>query len=170
MKIVPCESRFEVLPEWTDRNGHLNVAYYVLAFDYATEALLDQLGIGARYHEREGRSLFTLSMNVDYLREVFVGDGLRVVSRLIDHDHKCMRYFHEMHHAQEGYLAATNELLAIHVNMATRRSEPFPPDVRERLGAWKSAHAELPLPPQVGRKLGIRAGRQVGQADAPQRG
>ena len=25
-----------VLPEWIDYNGHMNVAYYVLAFDHAT--------------------------------------------------------------------------------------------------------------------------------------
>jgi acyl-CoA thioester hydrolase len=156
MTIAPIDTRIEILPEWTDLNGHLNVAYYVLAFDRATDVIYDHLGIGWSYLERERRSLFTLSMNVDYLREVVAGDSVRVVSRLIDHDDKCIHYFHEMHHAQDGYLAATNELLAIHVNMATRRSEPFPLDVRERLVAMRSAHATLPFPPQVGRKLGIR--------------
>ena len=97
MTIAPCEFQLEIPQEWTDHNGHMNVAYYVLAFDRATDAFYDQLGIGWSYLERERRSLFTLSMNVDYVGEVFAGDPVRIVSRLIDHDHKRIRYFHEMH-------------------------------------------------------------------------
>jgi len=36
MMLALCETRLEILPEWTDPNGHMNVAYYVLAFDRAT--------------------------------------------------------------------------------------------------------------------------------------
>ena len=156
MTIMLCETRLEILPEWTDQNGHMNVAYYVLAFDRATDTLYNEMGIGWSYLERGRRSLFTLSMNVDYLGEVFAGDSVRIASRLIDFDHKRIRYFHEMHHATKAHLAATNELLAMHINMATRRSEAFPSGVRERLARMKSAHSALPLAPQVGRTLGIR--------------
>ena len=156
MTIELCETRVDILPEWTDQNGHMNVAYYVLAFDRATDTLYDGLGIGWSYLDRTARSTFTLAMNVDYVAEVFAGDNVRILSRLIDCDHKRVHYFHEMHHAAKGYLAATTEALSIHINMATRRSEPFPPDIQTRLAAMKSAHAAFPLPPQVGRKLGIR--------------
>jgi acyl-CoA thioester hydrolase len=30
-----------VLPEWTDYNGHLRDAYYLLVFSMATDALMD---------------------------------------------------------------------------------------------------------------------------------
>ncbi len=102
MTIELCETRLDILPEWTDQNGHMNVAYYVLAFDRATDALYDELGIGWSYLDRTGRSTFTLAMNVDYLAEVFAGDGVRIVSRLIDCDHKRVHYFHEMHHARRA--------------------------------------------------------------------
>ena len=71
-------------------------------------------------------------MNVDYVGEVFAGDKVRIFSRLIDWDYKRIHYFHEMYHATKTYLAATNELLSIHVDMATRRSERFPLDVKGR--------------------------------------
>jgi acyl-CoA thioester hydrolase len=61
-----------------------------------------------------------------------------------------------MRHATKGYLAATSELLSIHVNMATRRGEPFTPEIQMLLAQMKVPHAVLPLPPQVGRKLAIR--------------
>jgi acyl-CoA thioester hydrolase len=156
MMLEHCETRLDIPPEWTDQNGHMNVAYYVLAFDRATDTLYNALGIGWNYLHRTGRSIFTLGMNVDYLREVFAGDTVRIVSRLIDCDYKCIHYFHEMHHETKAYLAATNELLSVHINMRTRRSEPFPLDVQTQLTGMKAAHAALPVSPQVGRKLAIR--------------
>ena len=153
--IPPVETRVQILPEWTDLNGHMNVAWYVLAFDRATDTFYDALGIGWGYLEREQRSLFTLAMNVDYVREVFAGHTVRVVSRLVDHDRKRLHYFHQMFHAADGWLAATNEIVAIHVAMATRRSTPFSDDTATRLAAMQAAHSALPPAPQLGRKLGI---------------
>src|SRR5439155_18206722 len=39
----------EVLPEWIDYNGHMNLAYYTVLFDYATDLLFDELGLGLDY-------------------------------------------------------------------------------------------------------------------------
>jgi acyl-CoA thioester hydrolase len=150
------ETRLRILPEWTDGNGHMNVAYYVVAFDRATDALYDALGIGWDYVKRDRRSLFTLAMNVDYLHEVMAGDDVRIATRLVDHDHKRIHYFHAMHHAGHGWLGATNEILAMHVDMATRRSMPFPGPVTARLAAMRSAHSMLPRPENLGRRLAIR--------------
>ena len=33
-----------VLPEWIDANGHMNLAYYVVLFDQATDLLYDRAG------------------------------------------------------------------------------------------------------------------------------
>lgn len=78
MPFEPCETRLDIPSEWTDRNGHMNVAYYVLAFDRATDTLYDALGIGWSYLDRAGKSMFTLAMNVDYLGEVFAGDSVHI--------------------------------------------------------------------------------------------
>jgi acyl-CoA thioester hydrolase len=149
------ETRLSIPPEWTDYNGHLNVAYYVLAFDRATDTLYDALGVGRDYADRERKSLFTLAMNVDYLHEVLAGDVVCIGSRILDHDGKRLHYFHEMVHAERGWLAATNELVALHVAMASRKSAPFPEQVAARIAAMRSAHAAPALPPQAGRKLGL---------------
>jgi acyl-CoA thioester hydrolase len=147
-------TRVEILPAWTDANGHMNVAYYVLAFDRATDAFYDALGLGWSTLA-EGRSVFTLAMNVDYLNEVFAGETVTEASRLLDFDGKRLHYFHEMLRESAAALAATNEIVALHVGMADRRSAPFPPEVRRRLEAMKAAHAALPPPLRVGRKLGL---------------
>lgn len=161
----PIETRLRVLPEWIDGNGHMNVGYYVIAFDRATDAFYDALGIGWDYVGRERRSLFTLAMNVDYLSELREGDAVSIATRLLDCDHKRVHYFHEMV-AADGRLAATNELLAMHVDMASRRSTPFPDPVAARLLRMRAAHAALPPPAQLGRRLGIRRGEPASGGSA----
>jgi acyl-CoA thioester hydrolase len=60
-----------------------------------------------------------------------------------------------MYHAEEGYLAATNELMSLHVSEETRRGAPMAPEVLERLRLVQAAHDRLPRPPQAGRRLGL---------------
>jgi acyl-CoA thioester hydrolase len=144
-----------VRPEWTDYNGHMNLAYYLLAFDYGTDNLYDLLDLGRAYRDRVNRSMFTLEAHLNYERELDTGAPLRVTTQLIDFDAKRVHYFHCMHHAREGYLAATNELLAIHVDLAARRAAPFPREALDRLERLMAEHAALPTPPQLGHVMRI---------------
>ncbi|MEO9900618.1 thioesterase family protein [Nisaea sp.] len=145
-----------VQPEWVDYNGHMNVGYYVVAFDKATDALLDHLGIGASYREECDASVFVLEAHLTYDREVMLGDGLRFSTQILDHDAKRMHVFHRMYHADEGYLAATNELMIMHIDLKTRRSSPFSKTVLERLQDLKRDHDALPKPDAAGRVIAIR--------------
>ena len=65
-----------VRPEWIDSNGHMNLAYYVLVFDLATDALYKALDIGDGYREASGNSCFTAETHTLYEREVHLGDKL----------------------------------------------------------------------------------------------
>ena len=144
-----------VRPEWIDYNGHMNVAYYVLAFDHATDRLLDLLDLGVEYVERERKSVFQVECHVGYLREVGVGDPLKFTIQLLDHDLKRIHFFASMYHRDDGFLSATAEWLGIHVDLKTRRSAELPEGARERLARLKADHAELPRPPRAGRVIGI---------------
>ena len=75
---------------------------------------------------------------------------------LLDYDTKRIHYFHEMFHATEGYLAATNELITIHIDLSERRSAPFAEEMMERLEAMMQKHRHLPRPDKIGRTIGIR--------------
>ncbi len=148
--------RESVHPDWIDYNGHMNVAYYVLAFDHATDAVLEHLGMGERYRREFDCSVFTAEAHVTYDREVKLGDPLRFTTQLLDWDEKRVHYQHVMYHATEGYLAATNELLILHVDMVQRQVTPMPGAVQTRLAELQALHRELPRPPQVGRVMSIR--------------
>ena len=49
-----------VEPEWIDYNDHMNVGYYVVAFDRATDELIDRLGMDEAYRARSGCTVFVL--------------------------------------------------------------------------------------------------------------
>ncbi len=157
LQACPLEiHREKVQPEWIDYNGHMNVAYYVLAFDHATDRMLDLLDLGLEYVKRENKSFFVLETHVAYLQEVKRGDPLRFTVQLLDYDAKRLHYFLEMGHADEGFLAATSEIIGVHVDLDLRRSAAMPAIVQKRLALLAAAQKGLPVPDKAGASIGIR--------------
>ena len=148
-----------VRPEWVDYNHHLNVAFYVRAFDLATDAFFDHAGLYLDYIERTGCSLYVREMHVSFHREMKEAAPMRFETQVLDVDEKRLHLFHFLYHDAAGYLAATNEIMCMHVDTATGRSASFPPDRLEALAALARAHAALPSPDDRGSVIGIRRRR-----------
>jgi acyl-CoA thioester hydrolase len=153
-----------VRPEWIDHNRHMNLGYYLVVFDYATDEFFRWVGLDATHRREHQVTTFCLEAHVTYHREVRAGDPLRFTTLLLAHDVKRIQYIHQMYHAGDGYLAATNELMSLHVSESTRRSAPMAPEILERLARIQAAHAALPRPPQVGRAIGLGRGGSRGGA------
>ena len=124
---------------WIDYNGHMNMAYYNLVFDQALDQVFDELGIGAAYVRDGGGSCFTVEIHVTYVQELKLDDPLRVTFQLLDWDEKRLHFFGEMHHAEDGYLAATSEQMSLHVDMASRKAGPLPAQAQQRIDATDAA-------------------------------
>jgi acyl-CoA thioester hydrolase len=148
-----------VRPEWIDANHHLNMGYYLVVFDHATDAFLGWVGLDAHHRRQHRVTTFCLETHVTYHREVRAGAPLRFTTRLLGFDAKRLHFFHEMYHAEQDYLAATNEVLSLHVSQDTRRGAPMAPALLERLERILAAHRSLPPPPEVGRRMGLDAPR-----------
>jgi acyl-CoA thioester hydrolase len=142
-----------VRPEWIDSNGHMNLAYYVVLFDQATDTIYDALGVGNTYREATGNSTFTAETHTIYEREVRVGERVRITSHLLGADTKRLHYFHEMFHAEQGHRVAAQELLALHIDLRVRKTAPFPAELLERLKALVRARDGVSLPAGVGRTI-----------------
>ncbi len=147
--------RSTVLPEWVDWNGHMNVAFYVLAFDQASGAFMRNMGLGRSYVEGKHGMTFVLETHVTYDREMRGGAPMRFTTQLLARDAKRVHLFHEMYHADEGYLAATNETILINIDFTTRRSAPWPVQATERLEAIWTTHKRLTKPAKAGRVMGL---------------
>jgi acyl-CoA thioester hydrolase len=145
----------EVEPQWIDYNGHLNMAYYHVLFDRAVDEMMETVGLGPDYVRSAEASYFTVEAHVVYARELHAGDRVRIASQLLDLDSKRVHYLQQMFHAEEGWLACLTENLVLHVDMKVKRAAPFPPRVFGELEALLARHRTLPVPPQVGRSVGI---------------
>ena len=141
---------------WIDYNGHLNMAFYHVMFDRAVDHVYDTLGIGADYVATSDGSCFTMEVHVNYLNELILDDPVRITFQLLDHDAKRLHSYQEMFHAETGELAATSEQLAMHVDMTTRASAPFPDPQLHAIEALMAAHRALSTPDRVGQRMGIR--------------
>jgi acyl-CoA thioester hydrolase len=157
---APFETdRIAVRPDWIDYNGHMNVAYYIKAFDLALDELYLVMGVDGETIRRTGISTFTAEMHITYQREVKEGDRLRITTQLIDFDAKRMHFMQCMYQAQEGYLAATDEWLILCVDLKQRKTTAIPEPQRAFLAAVKRAHAGVPVPPEAGRRISLNSGR-----------
>jgi acyl-CoA thioester hydrolase len=148
-------SVMRVEPEWIDYNGHLNMAYYNVLFDRAVDELYELFGLGPDYLERHKHSTMVAESHMRYLRELKESDPVRVAVQLIDYDAKRIHLFEQLLHAEGGWISATSENMTLHVDMAAKKVAPFPEKVIKNLAAMKEAHARLPLPDGIGRKIAM---------------
>ena len=122
----------KVIKEWTDYNGHMNVAYYVHVFDMAADIMLDNFRMGGKSAKREKKSTFAVEMHTNYNQEVRLGEEVETHLTYIDHDKKRIHYKLSMFHKEKKYLAATNEVLSLYVDLSQRKVAEFDSD-REKI-------------------------------------
>jgi acyl-CoA thioester hydrolase len=144
-----------VPPDWIDYNGHMMDGYYAIAFTEATDALLDHLGLGAAYREETGGSIYTVESHLCFAASVRAGARLRCSSQLLGADAKRLHVFHRMTTAPSAAQVATNELMLLHVDIATERVTPMTADRWRAVAALAAEHAGLPLPPGAGRHIAM---------------
>ncbi len=153
--------RGQVLPEWIDINGHMNLAYYSVLFDYATDLLFDAIGIGQAYKRATNHGTFVAETHNLYERELLVGERVRVVSQILGADAKRLHLAHEMFRLADEQRSAMQELMFLSFDLARRRVVPFPGEAQHRVAAAAAAHAHLQARYWAGRRVGMpAAGRQ----------
>ncbi len=147
-----------VRPEWIDENGHMNMAYYFVVFDGAIDRLWAAIGLGQPYRERTQHGTFAAESHILYKAELLLGDEVRVATQIVAADSKRIHLAHEMRRS-DGAVAAQQEAMLLHVSLQTRRVVPFLPEVAGLIAAAAEAHAALPRPDWVGRRLAMPAAR-----------
>lgn len=143
--------------EWIDYNGHMNLAYYVLAFDHALDVVLDEeLGAGISLAKSKQQGPFALQLHMHYLDELLSGDLFRCGFLLLDADAKRLHVAGVMTRERDDAVVCVKEEVLINVDHETRRSAPYPPDVDARIRAMVAAHRDVPRPAQIGQAIGLK--------------
>jgi len=116
---------------WLDAYGHLNEAYYLVAFSNATWALQAHFAIGTDYFEQTGAALYTVESHVRYLKEVRAPATLEINSMVLGVHAKRLRIAHVM--MVDGVERATFECLLLHFDSRAGRTTALPDDVQAAL-------------------------------------
>ena len=112
----------KIKKEWTDYNGHMNVAYYVLIFDLnAAEILMNKFNMGEKSAKETNKSTMVVESHITYNQELKEGDEVDLNLIYFNHDKKRLQYKFEMVHKNKKYLASTIEILALYVDLEERR-------------------------------------------------
>lgn len=149
--------RSTVLRDWIDLNDHMNVAYYVLAFDHGIDALWSRFGITTEYVNERRLSTFAVESHVTFQRELREGDEYLVTSEVLAYDDKRIHQFMRMYHVRQSYLAATSEWLNLHVSLDERRVQPWPAGILDNIARWSESQGGAALPAEAGRRMQICA-------------
>ena len=115
----------KVIKEYTDYNNHLNVAYYVRIFDIAADVMLDNFNMGGESAKKDKKTTFVAEMHTIYNQEVKLGEEVETHVTYIDHDKKRIHYRLSMFHKEKKYLASTNEVLSLYVDLNQRKVVEF---------------------------------------------
>ena len=116
----------KIVKDWIDYNNHMNVSYYLLIFDkFGADVLNDTFKMGELSAKTTGKSTMIVESNITYNQELKIDDIVNVNLVFFDHDKKRLQYKMEMIHKEKKYLASTIEVLALYVDLNTRKVSEF---------------------------------------------
>ena len=146
-----------VLSDWIDYNGHMNVAYYTLAFDKALDCFFeDVLNIGPSFVEKNKEGPFALKASYNYFSELLEGENFFVDISILDFDPKRVHVFGEMKKQKSLELSAIFETVLMNMDLSARKVKPYPERVLELFKIFKLSLAQDKIPMEIGKKITLK--------------
>ena len=146
----------DVLTDWIDYNGHMNDAYYVVAFSKAIDAFMVHIGLNEDFRSEHQVSIYTLQSMVQYLKEVMEGEPIIIKGQLLESDNKKLRLYMTMYHGKTNDELATMETLLLHMNMELHRAAPFLPTTATLVESMQDSHNALEAPMNAGKGISLK--------------
>lgn len=147
--------RGKVAHDWVDYNGHLRDAFYMLIFSYASDGLMNLIGMDAQGRKVTGHTLYTLETHLNYLLEVKEAADVEVFTQVLGLDAKRLHICQSLYLQGSETPLASNEQMLINIDTAGPRSAAFAPEAGERLRAIAQQHLALPRPSYAGRSIAL---------------
>lgn len=129
---LPLTAQGLVEPRFLDAMGHMNVAWYVHFLDRGVWAYFAELGLEEAYLQSRQRGMFAVEENLRYLAELREGAALDVHTGLLEARPKTLRLQQYIVDRDKSLIAAACEVVAVHIDMRTRRSVEFEAELMAR--------------------------------------
>ena len=147
----------KVIEDWIDFNGHMNVAFYTLAFDKSLDVFLeDTLGIGETHAFENKQGPFVLQAHYHYLSEMILNEMFNVRLLVVDHDEKRMHLCLDIFSINKNKVIAVAEKVLINVNLNIRKTEKYPLWAYNRLVDLKNTHKKADFPDVLGKSISLK--------------
>ena len=118
-------STTKIINDWTDYNGHMNLAFYILVFDKGAENILSKFKMGEQSAKTTKKSTMAVESHTTYNNEVKENEEVDVYLSYFDHDKKRLHYKLEMYDKSKNILSATTEVLSLYIDLNIRKVAEF---------------------------------------------
>ena len=118
-------STTKIINGWTDYNGHMNLAFYILVFDKGAENILSKFKMGEQSAKTTKKSTMAVESHTTYNNEVKENEEVDVYLSYFNHDKKRLHYKLEMYEKSKNILSATTEVLSLYIDLNIRKVAEF---------------------------------------------
>ena len=155
---LPAVYRAVIPADYEDRNGHMNMRWYLAIYDEAGDAMYPMLGLTPEYFAASGAGGFDLEHHLWYPSEVRMGDTVVISFRMLARNSKLFHYMMFMVNETRGVLSSLFECVHAHTDLKARRTAPLPAQVAARIDTFIADHRALAWPAPVSGSMCIEAG------------
>jgi acyl-CoA thioester hydrolase len=140
---LPKLETITIPEDYLDEMGHMNIMYYIHIFDRTIWNLFSKFGLTFEYTKQKQKGMFALKQFIQYWAEVHTGETVHVRARVLDVGEKRVHFMAFMVNETTQKIASTFEVLASFADLTTRRTAPFPPEVKARIQATVDRNRQL---------------------------
>lgn len=152
---LPVQHRYTIPEDWRDRNGHVNVQYYLRLYDLGGYEILEDTDLNEKLLLAQGIGLFDLEHHIRFRSEVMVGEEVSGYNRLLGITGTRFHGMYFIVNDTRERLACTIEYLSACVDLAARRFAPFPPQMKQGMDELLAAHQALSWSAPVCGAMGV---------------
>lgn len=152
---LPVIYRGSIPPTFEDRNGHMNVRWYLTLYDEAGDAMYLELGLSPESLAESRMGGFDLEHHIWYLAEVLIGETVTIRMRFVGRSAKLMHYMMFMVNETRGVVSSMFECVHAHADLKLRRTAPFPAHVAEKIDQFLAQHVALPWSAPTSGAMGV---------------
>lgn len=147
----PFHLRVTVPADYLDMFGHMNIQFYFKIFSDGVFNMCADLEMDEAFFLREKRGMYALEQHIKYMAEVREGETVATYSRIFGRNEKRVHFMHFMVNETRQNLAATLEVMALHVDRETKRAATFPEAIaaltdariaKDKLLTWQAPHSQ----------------------------
>lgn len=155
VRLLPLQLSMAVPADWEDRNGHVNVQYYLKLYELGGYEVMQEAELAVDYFEQNQYGLFDFENHLCFRAELHVGDRVSTYNRILGMHQKRFHGMYFILNDSRDQLACTIEYVTAGVDLQSRRTMAFPHELYQGMQKVLQQHQALKWPAPVCGAMGV---------------